>query len=176
MQPTAFKEHLWKAVFVLAALFALTMAILPQPPMHGEVPDKWLHVLAFTILTVLARLAFPRAHALSMLLGLSMLGGLIELIQAIPALGRDANLADWAGSLSASMGWCEGQGCDYPAKTFSGLWMAHTAFGLPLAIFLLRNYIAGLPRELMESARLDGASHLHLSNLLQLEAGLHLNA
>ena len=45
-----------------------------------------------------------------------------------------------------------------PAKTYLGIWIAHTGFGLPLAIFLLRNYIAGLPREIMESARIDGAS------------------
>jgi alpha-glucoside transport system permease protein len=45
-----------------------------------------------------------------------------------------------------------------PAKTYVGIWLAHTAFGMPLAIYLLRNYIAGLPAEIMESARIDGAS------------------
>ena len=45
-----------------------------------------------------------------------------------------------------------------PAKTYLGIWLAHTGFGLPLAIYLLRNYIAGLPREIMESARVDGAT------------------
>jgi alpha-glucoside transport system permease protein len=44
------------------------------------------------------------------------------------------------------------------AKTYLGIWLAHTGFGLPLAIYLLRNYIAGLPREIMDSARVDGAS------------------
>jgi alpha-glucoside transport system permease protein len=44
-------------------------------------------------------------------------------------------------------------------NSFAGIWLAHTGFGLPLAIFLLRNYIAGLPRELIESAAIDGASH-----------------
>ncbi len=43
-------------------------------------------------------------------------------------------------------------------KSFIGIWLAHTGFGLPLAIYLLRNYIAGLPREIIESARVDGAS------------------
>jgi alpha-glucoside transport system permease protein len=43
--------------------------------------------------------------------------------------------------------------------SFVGLWLAHTGFGMPLAVFLLRNYIAGLPRELIESAAIDGASH-----------------
>lgn len=45
-----------------------------------------------------------------------------------------------------------------PAKTYAGIWLAHTGFGLPLAIYLLRNYIAGLPKEVIESARVDGAS------------------
>ncbi|MGO4440110.1 carbohydrate ABC transporter permease [Rhizobium sp. RAF56] len=45
-----------------------------------------------------------------------------------------------------------------PSKTYPGVWLAHTAFGMPLAIYLLRSYIAGLPREIIESARVDGAS------------------
>jgi len=44
--------------------------------------------------------------------------------------------------------------------TFVGVWLAHTAFGLPLAIFLLYNFISQLPRDLFESAAIDGASHL----------------
>ena len=43
--------------------------------------------------------------------------------------------------------------------TFLGIWLAHTAFGLPLAIFLLYNFISQLPRDLFESAAIDGASH-----------------
>ena len=42
--------------------------------------------------------------------------------------------------------------------TFLGIWLAHTAFGLPLAIFLLYNFISQLPRDLFESAWIDGAS------------------
>ncbi len=48
------------------------------------------------------------------------------------------------------------------AKTYPGIWLAHTAFGLPLAIYLLRNYIGGLPREIIESAKIDGASHFQI--------------
>ena len=43
--------------------------------------------------------------------------------------------------------------------TFLGIWLAHTGFGLPLAIYLLFNYIRGLPRDILESAFIDGASH-----------------
>jgi alpha-glucoside transport system permease protein len=41
---------------------------------------------------------------------------------------------------------------------FLGIWLAHTGFGLPLAIYLLYNYIATLPQEIIESAAVDGAS------------------
>jgi len=44
--------------------------------------------------------------------------------------------------------------------TYLGIWLAHTGFGLPLAIFLLYNFISQLPRDLFESAAIDGASHL----------------
>jgi alpha-glucoside transport system permease protein len=43
--------------------------------------------------------------------------------------------------------------------TFPAVWLAHTGFGLPLAIYLLRNYIGSLPSSMMESASIDGASH-----------------
>jgi alpha-glucoside transport system permease protein len=46
--------------------------------------------------------------------------------------------------------------------TFPGIWLAHTAYGLPFAIFLLRNFFAQLPKELLESAYLDGASNMRV--------------
>lgn len=44
--------------------------------------------------------------------------------------------------------------------SYVGIWLAHSAFGLPLAIFLLRNFFITLPRDLIEAARIDGASNL----------------
>jgi alpha-glucoside transport system permease protein len=46
--------------------------------------------------------------------------------------------------------------------TFLGVWLAHTGFGLPLAVFLLYNYISQLPVDLFESAAIDGASHFQV--------------
>ncbi|MER6971284.1 carbohydrate ABC transporter permease [Nocardioides sp. NPDC000445] len=43
--------------------------------------------------------------------------------------------------------------------TFLAVWLAHTAFGMPLAVFILRSYMATLPQEIIESAEIDGASH-----------------
>ncbi|HEV8602345.1 MAG TPA: carbohydrate ABC transporter permease [Gaiellaceae bacterium] len=55
-------------------------------------------------------------------------------------LFRDLGIADW----------------------YVGIWLAHTAFGLPLAVFLLRNFFITLPRDLIEAARVDGASNLRI--------------
>ena len=46
--------------------------------------------------------------------------------------------------------------------TFFGIWLAHTAYGLPFAVYLLRNFIGELPGSLFESAFLDGASHFDI--------------
>ena len=43
-------------------------------------------------------------------------------------------------------------------QSFLGIWLAHTGFGLPLAVYLLRNYMVGLPRDIIESAKVDGAT------------------
>ncbi len=43
--------------------------------------------------------------------------------------------------------------------TFLGVWLFHTGFGMPYAIYLMRNFLGSLPRDLFESAYLDGANH-----------------
>ncbi|MBX2880999.1 MAG: carbohydrate ABC transporter permease [Granulosicoccus sp.] len=47
-------------------------------------------------------------------------------------------------------------------KGYLGAWLAHTGFGLPLAIYLLRNYMAGLPRDIVENAKVDGATDFQI--------------
>ena len=46
------------------------------------------------------------------------------------------------------------------AGSYVGIWLAHTGYGLPFAVYLLRNFFGALPRDLFESAYLDGASEL----------------
>jgi alpha-glucoside transport system permease protein len=69
-------------------------------------------------------------------------------------------------------GWSLGPITVIPSLPISGtyipLWIAHTMFALPLAIFLLHNFMAQLPRELMEAARVDGASHFLIFRKLVL--------
>ncbi|HEV8687936.1 MAG TPA: carbohydrate ABC transporter permease [Gaiellaceae bacterium] len=48
---------------------------------------------------------------------------------------------------------------DLITGTYAGLWIAHTVFALPFCIFLLRNFFITLPRDLIEAARVDGASN-----------------
>ena len=52
--------------------------------------------------------------------------------------------------------------------TFLAIWLAHAGFGLPLAIYLLFNYINQLPRDILESAFIDGASHFTIFTSLIL--------
>ena len=52
--------------------------------------------------------------------------------------------------------------------TFLAIWLAHTGFGLPLATYLLYNYIGSLPRDILESAFVDGASHFTIFTRLIL--------
>jgi alpha-glucoside transport system permease protein len=55
--------------------------------------------------------------------------------------------------LYAEIGW---------VGSFLGVWLAHAGFGLPLAVFLLYNFIAQLPEDLFESAAIDGATHFQM--------------
>lgn len=99
----------------------------------------WLFVLVVSLMVVPTQLAF------------------------LPVLQGFSGIASWATSLNAWMTDCESTNtCQVASKSFASLWVTHTAFGLPLAIYLLRNYIVGLPKELLESARIDGASHLQI--------------
>jgi alpha-glucoside transport system permease protein len=56
--------------------------------------------------------------------------------------------------------------------TVLSLVLFHTAFGLPFAIFLLRNFFIGIPKDILESARIDGASEIRIFTRLILPLGL----
>jgi alpha-glucoside transport system permease protein len=52
--------------------------------------------------------------------------------------------------------------------TVAAIWLAHACFALPLAIFLMHNFMSEIPRDLMEAARIDGASHGQIFRLIML--------
>jgi alpha-glucoside transport system permease protein len=56
--------------------------------------------------------------------------------------------------------------------TWEGIALFHVAFGLPFAVFLLRNFFVGLPKDILESARIDGASEIVIFVRLILPLGL----
>ena len=57
-------------------------------------------------------------------------------------------------------------------QSFLGIWFAHTAFGMPLAVYLLRNYMAGLPRDIIENAKVDGATEFQIFTKIVLPLSL----
>ncbi|MGE0178333.1 MAG: hypothetical protein AB7O91_00760 [Sphingomonas sp.] len=96
-RPSAFHFVFWAAL-----AFALVMALLPHPPqMPGAPSDKVQHILAFLTLTALALAAYPGVSRLRLALALSAFGALIEFLQLIPALNRDAQWLDWIADTGA---------------------------------------------------------------------------
>ena len=88
--------RLTRPLFWIAWTFSFVMAVLPHPPrIPGEPDDKIKHILAFLTLALLGSFAFPKLKPWKLLLWLSLFGVLIELIQMVPMLHRDADVIDW---------------------------------------------------------------------------------
>lgn len=97
------KLAILRTAFWAAALSALVLASLPHPPqLPGAPSDKIQHIAAFLALGTLASLAYPETGAIRIGFGLSLFGALIELVQAIPALQRDSDPADWIADSAAA--------------------------------------------------------------------------
>lgn len=79
------------------------MATLPHPPSLATSSDKVNHVIAFFVLTALHKLAYRDFGFWKRLLVMAALGGLIELVQMVPALHRDAEWLDWAADVAAAL-------------------------------------------------------------------------
>lgn len=84
-------------LFWAALVFAVVMALVPKPIPNptDRLGDKFQHMLAFGMLSLLGGLAFPRLVLWRLALMLLALGAAIELAQAIPALNRTSSLADF---------------------------------------------------------------------------------
>jgi VanZ family protein len=88
---------LFHALFWAALLAALFMALDPHPP-HlpiDQYGDKFEHMLAFGVLTVLAQLSFIGTPRWRIAERLSFFGALIEVAQSLPVLHRDCDIRDW---------------------------------------------------------------------------------
>jgi alpha-glucoside transport system permease protein len=56
--------------------------------------------------------------------------------------------------------------------TFPGIWLAHTGFAIPMAVYLLYSFISQIPRDLIEAAAVDGASHFQIFTVLVLRLSM----
>lgn len=85
-----------RLAFAGALIFTLYAAFAPGPDAPQILPwDKAAHFAAFFTLSILAALSFPRAPLVVIGAALSGLGAAIEIIQALPAIGRDGDVVDW---------------------------------------------------------------------------------
>lgn len=114
------------------------------------IPSTLLVILVAAVAAyAFAWMDFPGRNALFLVV-VAMLVVPLQ-ITLIPVLRLYANLeVDWEVPLIG--------GRLFGTASFPAIWLAHAAYGLPFAVFLLRNFFGGLPRDLFESAYLDGAS------------------
>lgn len=84
-----------RSLFWAAGVFALIMAVIPHPPQFPGEPYKAHHILAFATLAGLGSFAYPRTSLLKLLIGLSLYGAFIEIVQAMPFVHRDSDMFDW---------------------------------------------------------------------------------
>lgn len=83
-----------KIGFGVSMVGAFIMAVSPVQ-MSVAHSDKALHFLVFYGLTLMAAVSFPLVHPILIALGMSAFGGVIEIVQGLPIVGRDRELADW---------------------------------------------------------------------------------
>jgi alpha-glucoside transport system permease protein len=133
------------AIALPAAIFPLVIACMAAYAL-AWIPFRGSTIVFFTIF---ALQVIPLQMSLLPLLQMFNLGWTLGPITIFPDLNNSSGQSIFYG-------------------TYIPLWVAHTMFALPLAIFLLHNFIAQLPRELMEAARVDGASHFLIFRKLVL--------
>lgn len=88
----------------IAVAISYVAALLPQREApHLGASDKLDHMAAFLAISVLGRIGYPRPAWAMLLVAISAFGGLIELSQMLPAIGRDAEWGDWIADTVAAI-------------------------------------------------------------------------
>lgn len=84
--------------------FTTFMALSPNPPAMpiDQMGDKFHHMLAFSVLTLLSRIGYPTTSPWRVLERMALFGALIEVFQAIPSLHRDCDWRDWVADMAAT--------------------------------------------------------------------------
>ena len=135
-------------------------AVLSQRGMGRAFVNSMIITIPSTILVILvaalaayafAWMAFPGRNLLLLvmvgLLVVPLQMTLIPVLRLYVQIGIDVEIPLLGGNV-------------FGTSSYPGIWVAHAAYGLPFAIYLLRNFFGGLPRDLVEAALLDGASDL----------------
>ena len=94
-----------RVAFALALIFTLAVALTPahDHPLHLLPWEKGDHCVAFYVLAILGALAAPRMPLAALAAALGLFGGLIELLQALPAVNRDPRSADVVIDVAATL-------------------------------------------------------------------------
>ncbi|NKI99889.1 hypothetical protein [Novosphingobium sp. SG707] len=84
--------------------FTTFMALSPKPPATplDQMGDKFTHMTAFAVLTLVARIGYPMTSPLRVLERMALFGALIEVFQAIPSLHRNCDWRDWVADMVAT--------------------------------------------------------------------------
>lgn len=143
----------------------LTLANYEEVLIDGGLASYFVNSLVITIPSVLFPVAFAgfAAYALSWIefrgrdwifIGIFALQ-IVPLQMALVPLLTFFTTGVSIGELTFHLPW-DSAG---PVSNFTRVWFAHTCFALPLCVFLLHNFMSELPKDLMEAAKVDGASH-----------------
>ena len=163
-EPTAIAASGWWNA--LTEPFALTLenydAVLSQQGMDRAFFNSLIITVPSTVIIILiasiaayafAWMDFPGRNTLFLvvvaLLVVPLQMTLIPLLQLYTRVSIDVELPILGGNV-------------FGTSSFAGVWLAHAGFGMPFAVFLLRNFFGDLPRDLFEAARIDGASDVQI--------------
>ncbi|HEY7268751.1 MAG TPA: carbohydrate ABC transporter permease [Dehalococcoidia bacterium] len=133
-------------------------AVLGQRGMGRAFVNSLIITIPATALVVLVAAFAAYAFAFMQFPGRDQLFIVLVALLVVPLQMTLIPLLRLYGDLTINAGMPLIGGNVFGVNSFTGLWLAHAAYGLPFAVFLLRNFFASLPRDLLESAYIDGAS------------------
>ena len=133
-------------------------AVLSQRGMGRAFLNSLIITIPATALVVVVAAFAAHAFAFMDFPGRNHLFLIVVALLVVPLQMTLIPLLRLYGHLTLDVGMPVIHGNVFGVNSFTGLWLAHAAYGLPFAVFLLRNFFAGLPRELLDSAYIDGAS------------------
>lgn len=111
--------------------------------------NSFVVTIPATVIPIIAASFAAYGFAWMRFRGRNVLFGLLIALMVVPIYVAFIPILELYGSLNLS-------------GKFLAVWLAHTGFAMPLAVYLLRNYMGTLPKSIVESARLDGASHFQI--------------